>query len=211
MFGHGVFDIPMKTQFRGEGEDTDWWNETMPVSDDYDDAELFDAAFDSAKKKREQMIGVLEGIFSQDVSYYADKGIGWCFQSGFGPYVYWKLYEKDEDGNWVEPYEAVAAYGKEVATLLDEDNIVHALEFLAAQDDILIWRDSCDDLGIEHESFDYGPSGGSGDAGDSDEDEEEPEDPSSLKPYYLPIVLILAGGAAYYYKDQLIQVSKRIM
>ena len=90
MFGHGVFDRPMKKQYRAE--EASVWNETIPVQEDYEDVESFDAALEDYNKKREQMMGVLDGVFSQEVSYYVDKGIGWCFQSGFGPYVNWKLY-----------------------------------------------------------------------------------------------------------------------
>jgi len=74
-------------------------------------------------------------------------------------------------------------------------------------------------LGIEHESFDYGPAGSSGGSGgsggsdeDSDEDSDEEESESWVDSSYLfPITILFIGGAAYYYRDQLIQISKRIM
>lgn len=208
MFGHGVFDSPIKT-FRNEDDvsaEVYYFNEPRPAIDDYSDEDAWKVANDTWEAKSSQLMGILEGMLSN--ALLNNHGIGWCFQSGFGPYVHWKHFEKDDDGN----YTIEKNSGKEVATLVDEGNITFALQKMNAdsESDIEIWRDSCDDLGIEHESFDYGPSGGSGDAGDSD-DEEEPEDPTSAKSYYLPILLILVGGAAYYYKDQIIQVSKRIM
>ena len=51
MFGHGVFDRPMKKQYRAE--EASVWNETIPVQEDYEDVESFDAALEDYKKKRE--------------------------------------------------------------------------------------------------------------------------------------------------------------
>ena len=228
MFGHGVFDIPMKIQFRGEDEHplndifvAQIENLGMPDPRDYgenEDAE-FQAAMEEYKKKMEQMTDATNNIFEGGPDAFNGEGkLIWCYNLDFGPYIYWKIMDKDEDGE----YTIERASGKETATLFTDDEFEWVVtDWMwtdgpgnGAEDDtppLTIVKNSCDEMGIKHESFNYGPAGGSGDAGDSDEDEEEPEDPASLKSYYLPIVLILVGGAAYYYKDQLIQVSKRIM
>jgi len=230
MFGHGVFDIPLKTQFRGEDSDgnqvDEIWGDAienlgMPDPRDYEDGDNFeDAEFQAAMeewaKKMDQMREAGNNIFEGGPDAFNGEGkLIWCYNPDFGPYIYWKIMDKDEDGE----YTVERASGKETATLFTDDEfeyLVTSWMWIEGPGNggppLTIVKNSCDEMGIKHESFNYGPSGGSGDAGDSNEDgeDEEPEDPS-LKSYYLPIGLILAGGAAYYYKDQLIQVSKRIM
>ena len=214
MFGHGVFDSPLKTfnaspycsqdsnktaaekvigcpPWRGdyynnyvEGVEPDW-NSTWDEDAEIDRQFNLDTQQWQAKEKQLQDF---MGLLFQTGGYGSNHELRWCHNEKYGTKLHWWLYDKDDTSTHAakSSMEASALSHSEVKGMMD---IIK--EIVSETDENLDVKETdCADEGME-------------------ENDEEAADPSKF--YYIPILLLLAGGAAYYYKDQLIQVSKDIM
>ena len=217
MFGHGAFDSPMNLS-KGAEESYEYGNGPallseivpMPDVDGMTDEEI-QSALEDMQKEMDQLTSVISAIFQtgKGPQFYEDKGVEWCFQNKFGPYVHWKLYEVDDDGNLT--IETMG--GEEVVTLLDEGQVLQIFDTLPILQggNFRAWRSSCSDMGLERESFDYGGSAGSGDNGHSGQGKQGNgggggSDDAEMKPLFCwkcPAGYILGGlgalGAGYIY------------